>query len=60
VASAFFHLGRIDVREGERVEARQPIGLVGDGGIADAPHVHWGVYVHGVAVDPAIFLSLTE
>jgi murein DD-endopeptidase MepM/ murein hydrolase activator NlpD len=60
VKSVFFHLGRLDVREGDQVFAQQAIGLAGDGGIADGPHVHWGVYVHGVAVDPAIFLSLAE
>jgi hypothetical protein len=60
VISAFFHLGRLDVPEGTAVFPGQTIGAAGDGGIADGPHVHWGVYVHGVAVDPAIFLSLAE
>jgi hypothetical protein len=58
LVSAIFHLSRIDVREGEAVEGRAPVGLAGDSGIAPFPHVHWGVYLHGVAVDPQAVLSL--
>jgi murein DD-endopeptidase MepM/ murein hydrolase activator NlpD len=58
VVSALFHLGRIDVRAGERVEARAPLALSGDTGLAASPHVHWGVYLHGVAVDPRALAQL--
>ena len=60
VVSAFYHLGRIDLKEGDAVAARAPIGLVGDTGIAAEPHLHWGVYVNGVAVDPSVLLALPE
>lgn len=60
IVSALFHLGRLDVREGDRVEGRAPIALSGETGLAAAPHVHWGVYVHGVAVDPRALASLAE
>jgi murein DD-endopeptidase MepM/ murein hydrolase activator NlpD len=60
VLSVFFHLSRIDVKEGEWVESRSPIGLSGDSGIAAAPHLHWAVYVHGVAVDPRVMESLAD
>ncbi|TVQ21182.1 MAG: M23 family peptidase [Leptolyngbya sp. DLM2.Bin15] len=52
VASIFLHLNRIDVREGDRVEAGQVIGTVGNTGISTGPHLHWGLYVHGRSVDP--------
>ena len=55
VVSAFFHLSRLDTASGQRVEKGAPLGLTGDTGIAWAPHLHWGVYVHGVAVDPVVF-----
>lgn len=58
LVSALFHLGRIDVREGQALEGRAPLGLAGDSGIAPFPHVHWGVYLHGIAVDPQAVLSL--
>jgi murein DD-endopeptidase MepM/ murein hydrolase activator NlpD len=55
VVSAFFHLNRIDATSGQRVARGTPLGLAGDTGIAWTPHLHWGVYVHGVAVDPRVF-----
>jgi murein DD-endopeptidase MepM/ murein hydrolase activator NlpD len=60
VFSVLFHLGRIDVREGDLVEGRAPIGLAGETGVAAAPHVHWAVYVHGVAVDPRVMERLAD
>jgi murein DD-endopeptidase MepM/ murein hydrolase activator NlpD len=60
VVSLIAHLARVDVRGGELIEGRTPIGLAGDTGIAYAPHVHWGLYVHGVAVDPRIFEVLPD
>jgi Peptidase family M23 len=54
VISVFYHLSRIDVVEGQPVEARAPIGLSGQSGLAVSPHLHWGVYVSGVAVDPRV------
>jgi murein DD-endopeptidase MepM/ murein hydrolase activator NlpD len=60
VVSAFYHLSRLDVRPGDRVAGHAPIGLSGDTGIASEPHLHWGVFVHGVAVDPLVFEALAE
>ena len=54
VVSVFYHLASTPVREGDWVEAGAPLGLTGETGIAAVPHLHWGVYVHGVAVDPHI------
>lgn len=52
VASIFLHLSRIDVQEGDLVQAGQRVGAVGATGSATGPHLHWGLYVHGQAVDP--------
>jgi murein DD-endopeptidase MepM/ murein hydrolase activator NlpD len=52
VVSIFLHLDRIDVRQGEMVEAGEAIGTVGSTGISTGPHLHWGLYVHGKAIDP--------
>jgi hypothetical protein len=54
VVSVFYHLSRIDVVPGQPLEGRAPLGLSGESGLAVAPHVHWGVYVSGVAVDPRV------
>jgi murein DD-endopeptidase MepM/ murein hydrolase activator NlpD len=60
LVSALFHLSRIDVREGQALDGRAPVGLAGDSGIAPFPHVHWGVYLHGIAVDPQAVLALFD
>jgi murein DD-endopeptidase MepM/ murein hydrolase activator NlpD len=53
VTSIMMHLSRIDVREGQMVKAGQRVGAVGSTGAATGPHLHWGLYVHGISVDPA-------
>lgn len=52
VLSIFIHLNGIDVQEGDFVQAGQRVGSVGSTGSSTGPHLHWGLYVHGMAVDP--------
>ena len=52
VSSIFLHLSKIDVKEGDFVKAGQRIGGLGGTGAATGPHLHWGLYVHGLSVDP--------
>ncbi len=52
VLSVFLHLRDITVREGDLVRAGQKIGTVGSTGASTGPHLHWGLYVNGIAVDP--------
>jgi len=50
--SAFLHLSRIDVREGDRVRQGQPVGAIGSSGRATGPHLHWAVKWKTARVDP--------
>ncbi|MBW4442770.1 MAG: M23 family metallopeptidase [Plectolyngbya sp. WJT66-NPBG17] len=52
VETIYIHMSRIDVKEGDIVKAGQRIGAIGDTGAATGPHLHWGLFVHGLAVDP--------
>ena len=52
VASILMHLSRIDVKEGDFVQAGQVIGALGSTGASTGPHLHWGLYVQGQSVDP--------
>lgn len=52
VLSVFIHLHSISVKEGDYVKPGQVIGTVGTTGASTGPHLHWGLYVHGVGVDP--------
>lgn len=50
--SIMLHLSRIEVQEGDFVEAGQVVGRVGATGAVTGPHLHWGLYVHGLSIDP--------
>lgn len=52
VTSIFMHLSRINVKEGDLVKPGQLIGAVGSTGASTGPHLHWGLYVNGLSVDP--------
>lgn len=56
--TGYFHLSRIDVREGERVVRGQRLGAVGATGRVTGPHLHWSLYVGGENLDPASLLEL--
>lgn len=50
--SAFLHLSRIEVAEGERVERGQRIAAIGSSGRATGPHLHWGMKWGNERIDP--------
>lgn len=52
VFSIFYHLKERLAEPGDEIERGETIGLMGETGLATGPHLHWGLYVGGVAVDP--------
>jgi murein DD-endopeptidase MepM/ murein hydrolase activator NlpD len=52
VQSIYGHLSQIDVKVGDRVSKGQKIGIAGQTGLAGGIHVHFGMQVDGVQVNP--------
>lgn len=52
--SAFLHLSRIDVAEGQHVTRGQVIGAVGSTGRATGPHLHWAMKWNDARIDPML------
>ena len=48
----YSHLSAIDVKDGESIKQTQILGRTGETGLAGGDHLHYGVYLHGVAVLP--------
>jgi len=59
LVTAYFHLSRIDVRQGQVVAAGQRIGAVGRSGRVTGPHLHWVARYGAISVDPMSLLELT-
>jgi murein DD-endopeptidase MepM/ murein hydrolase activator NlpD len=50
--SLYGHLSSIDVKVGDSVTKRQPMGRTGETGLAAGDHLHFGIYLDGLAVLP--------
>ena len=58
VVSMYFHLSKPIVKEGDKVQRGQAIGLSGMSGRATGPHLHFSLSVLGKLVDPEpLFLN---
>ena len=58
IFTTYFHLSRALVREGQAVRRGERLGLVGATGRVSGPHLHWGVKVGDLYVDPRSLLGL--
>jgi murein DD-endopeptidase MepM/ murein hydrolase activator NlpD len=60
LVTAYFHLSRLDVRQGQKVAAGQRIGGVGRTGRVTGPHLHWVARYGTISVDPMSLLQLEK
>jgi murein DD-endopeptidase MepM/ murein hydrolase activator NlpD len=56
--TAYFHMSKFQVQEGDVVKQGQLIGLVGKTGRVTGPHLHWSVHADGLYVDGQTLLKL--
>ena len=52
LATLYSHLSSIDVKPGEHIKKAQILGRTGETGLAVGDHLHYGVYLNGIAVLP--------
>ncbi|MBY0404106.1 MAG: M23 family metallopeptidase [Cyanobacteria bacterium] len=57
ISSIYIHLSKLAVEEGDFVKAGDTVGYVGSTGFATGPHLHWGLYVNGLPVNPVQWLK---
>jgi murein DD-endopeptidase MepM/ murein hydrolase activator NlpD len=48
----YSHLSSVDTKVGEQIKQKQIIGKTGETGLAAGDHLHFGIYLHGVAILP--------
>jgi murein DD-endopeptidase MepM/ murein hydrolase activator NlpD len=58
VTSTYIHLSKLAAKEGDVVKQGEVVAYVGGTGFATGPHLHWGLYVHAVPVNPAQFITV--
>ena len=54
---AHMQMGSLLVKEGDPVEAGQPIGLEGNTGVGTGCHLHFETFINGIRVNPVPFMS---
>ncbi len=52
LSSVYIHMSKIAVKPGDIVEKGHVIGQVGATGFATGPHLHWGLFINGLPVNP--------
>ena len=57
LVTMYCHMSKIDVAVGQEVSRGESIGEVGKTGRVTAAHLHWGVILNTVSVDPSMFLK---
>ena len=55
--SIFAHMNEIYVKTGQFINTKSVVGTVGKTGRATGPHLHWGVYLEKIPIDPMVLVD---
>lgn len=58
IFSNYAHLSRIEVEHGQHIEKGQLMGYSGATGRVNGPHLHWGIKINGIYIDPLQFVDV--
>lgn len=56
IETVYGHASKLLVREGQRVEAGQVLGLIGNTGYSFGAHLHFEIHINGRPTDPVAYL----
>ena len=57
IVTRYAHLKKLLVKKGDKVDFRQPVGVVGNTGRSTGPHLHYEIRIDGEPLDPAGFIA---
>jgi len=57
LTSVYIHMNNITVVEGQYVRQGQQIGAIGVTGRTTGPHLHWGINLFGIPLDPKLIVA---
>ena len=57
VYSQYYHLSKILVKVGDKIGGGDKLGLSGASGRVSGPHLHFGIAINGVSVNPLDFIN---
>jgi murein DD-endopeptidase MepM/ murein hydrolase activator NlpD len=60
IFTMYFHLSDMVVKQGDSVKQGQVIGHAGSTGRSTGPHLHWGLRINDLRINPLSIISLFE
>ncbi len=60
VVTRYLHAYKIYVKEGQYVERGEEIMEAGTTGYSSGPHLHFGLWINGVSIDPLLYIDYSD
>tara|TARA_E500000178_G_C16876259_1_gene686781 strand:+ start:253 stop:1059 length:807 start_codon:yes stop_codon:yes gene_type:complete len=57
LTTSYLHLSLITVKVGDLIKQGEKIGEIGSTGRTTGPHLHWGMEIRGIRVDPQLLIN---